>query len=432
MTSYSKYFKIVTENANCADFVHCGDTCMEMLRWNAINYLYGCCKYIAPISVIPILLKFRELNVELIKQCSKKFLEYSAAAWLMSVTGLSFMCVYHKLLGKFYMWSILAIPAASGALICTLICSNRLILMFSRGLSTMVTEAIIKLYADHNVVLRLLRDSTSALTVAFMVANTSIIYALRQIKSDVFWFIQPFKTGKNFVPFEQIASPVVDRILPADRHYCQHKNSCDTFLKQEIFNYLKIGIGIEFGRILLGNIKDIVQQPLKFFVFEFLKKIKLNFICFLTGYAGIYRILTCLLTRFYKEDCPQIHLISSFISGIAFYAYPQLSLFGHAFATAVELLWTLYSSDHPKKTHSRWSWSMMTALKRISWSRVIYPTFFGYLCYLRPFYPWATPKMMMSILRGVTLNRETRIMKEYCNRLLKHSDPNVLYLFGRM
>lgn len=50
-----------------------------------------------------------------------------------------------------------------------------------------VTEAVIKLYGDHNIFLRLLRDSRLALTVAFMCANTSIIYALRRIKSDVFW-----------------------------------------------------------------------------------------------------------------------------------------------------------------------------------------------------------------------------------------------------
>lgn len=113
MTSYSKYFKIMTENATCADFVHCGNSCFGMFRWNALNIGYGCCKYIGPISVvifikkmnrifeiisfwlqIPILLKFRELNADVLKQCCSKFLEYLAAAWLMSVAGISFMCFY--------------------------------------------------------------------------------------------------------------------------------------------------------------------------------------------------------------------------------------------------------------------------------------------------------------------------------------------------
>lgn len=52
MTSYSKYFQIVTDNTTCADFVHCGYSCWQMLCWNAVNHGYGCCKYIGPISVV--------------------------------------------------------------------------------------------------------------------------------------------------------------------------------------------------------------------------------------------------------------------------------------------------------------------------------------------------------------------------------------------
>lgn len=141
---------------------------------------------------------------------------------------------------------------------------------------------------------------------------------------------------------------------------------------------------------------------MKFLVFNFIKKIKFNFIGFLVGYAGIYRASTCLLTRLFKEDCTRIHLISAFISGISFYAYPQMSLFGHAFVTGVELLWTDYNQRSIEKKKSC---STMSFLHKISFSRILYPIFFGYLCYLRPFYPWATPKIMMSILRGVTLNR---------------------------
>ncbi|KAJ6638483.1 hypothetical protein Bhyg_11218 [Pseudolycoriella hygida] len=427
MTSHSKYFKIVTENTSCADFVHCGNSCWEMFRWNALNLGYGCCKFIGPVSVIPILLRFRELNTDLIKQCCKKFLEYSAAAWLMSVIGLSFMCCYYKLFGKFYTWSILATPAASSAVICSIICSNRLILMFSRGLSSMVTEAIVKLYADDFVFLRLLRDSPVALTLAFMAANTSIIYALRQIKSDVFWFIQPYKVEQSISPAEKVPSPIIDRILPTEMQYCQHKSSCDSFLQHEIINYLKFGIGIEFVRIIFGNAKHIARRPLKFFAFEFFQKIKLNFVGFLVGYAGIYRTLTCFLTRLMKEDSTNNHLVAALISGTTFYAYPQLSLFGHAFTTAVELLWSIYFIQHKGVDRKQKS---IPFLDKIPWSRIIYPIFFGYLCYLRPFYPWATPKIMMSILRGVTLNRESQIMKAYCSRLMSCSDPNVLYLFG--
>ncbi len=60
---------------------------------------------------------------------------------------------------------------------------------------------------------------------------------------------------------------------------------------QEIVNYLKFGIGIEIVRIIFGNSDDIIKRPFKFLAFEFIKKIKFNFIGFLVGYAGSYRVI---------------------------------------------------------------------------------------------------------------------------------------------
>lgn len=192
MTSYSKYFKIVTENTNCGDYVHCGSTCMELLRSNALNVVYGCFKYIGPISMVnvviilplkygtniffficidtdsnenwPIECRSCETMWQKISRIFNRCLADERYWYIMYVPLLVspkiarnewvqpkiyFQLFWSKLLGKFYTWSILAFPAASGAILCAVICSNRLILMFSRGLSTMVRIKLPKCFFNN-------------------------------------------------------------------------------------------------------------------------------------------------------------------------------------------------------------------------------------------------------------------------------------------
>lgn len=116
-------------------------------------------------------------------------------------------------------------------------------------------------------------------------------------KSDVFWFIKsPASTAGPEAPEAEAdekprpsqPSPVMDRLVPSERHICSHAESCDEHIYHGAVVNFKIGLGIELVRLLISNIGTLQRRPLQ--MFGKLLTIKTGLIAFLVGYTSIYRV----------------------------------------------------------------------------------------------------------------------------------------------
>lgn len=174
--------------------------------------------------------------------------------------------------------------------------------LFSDYLVMMVTEALYR-SDDSHFLLRLVKQSNLFRTALFMTMSAAILHTNRKLKtSDVVWFIQTFRRKKvigskaaNGKPAQTAStttaaapSPLFDRLLPVDRHVCEHPGSCDAYVLHGVQNNLKIGICIELSRFVIDNIMQLRRSP--GMLLGVLGQLKVRVIGFFIGYTTVYRV----------------------------------------------------------------------------------------------------------------------------------------------
>lgn len=171
--------------------------------------------------------------------------------------------------------------------------------LFSDYLVMMCTEAIYR-SEDSHFLLRLVKRSTMFRTALFMTMSAAILHTNRKLKtSDVVWFIQTFRRkkvvgskGSNGSTASAAVtvdpSPLFDRLLPVERHVCEHPGSCDAYVLQGVQNNLKIGLCIELSRFVIDNMMRLRRSP--GLLWGVLGQLKLRVIGFFIGYTTVYRV----------------------------------------------------------------------------------------------------------------------------------------------
>lgn len=85
------------------------------------------------------------------------------------------------------------------------------------------------------------------------------------------------------------------------------------------------------------------------------------------------------------------HFIASALSGLAFYLYPNTSIFGHIAITIVEIFWKLNKPTLRQKC----PWLPIDA---VSMNIVTFPIAFSIMNHVRAFTPWLAPSMLKKIM----------------------------------
>lgn len=176
-----------------------------------------------------------------------------------------------------------------------------------------------------------------------------------------------------------------------------------------------MAIAIELVRNTIQHFKYFKTNP-----FGGISKIvlstNLKFIIFAVGYPSSYRViairfcsnfrcaqnsflqlLTCLFNSCTGCESNVGNILSAFLSGIFFYAYPNIPIFAHALACTIEILWQRYhqSSNAPKFT-------ILQQINEMPIAKLFYILGCGYLFHVRTFYPWQTPSILMKVMSLVT------------------------------
>lgn len=147
---------------------------------------------------------------------------------------------------------------------------------------------------------------------------------------------------------------------------------------QGIKTYFAIYLAIDAGRILIDHGVAIKNSPS-----SILRVIRKHFngklMTFIVGYATLYRFLSCLFNRQNKKESRTTIAISSFLSGSAFYLYPNYTLLAQGSVTTLRVLWLSLSEFYP---------FLNDINKKLPLSKLIYFITSGMLFHLRAFYPY--------------------------------------------
>lgn len=135
---------------------------------------------------------------------------------------------------------------------------------------------------------------------------------------------------------------------------------------------------MDAGRILIAHGVNIKNSPS-----SILRVIRQNFngklMTFIVGYATLYRFLSCLFNRQNQKESRTTIAISSFLSGCAFYFYPNYTLLAQGSVTTLRVLWLNFSEFCPFLNNIN---------QKLPLSKIIYFFTSGMLFHLRAFYPY--------------------------------------------
>lgn len=96
-----------------------------------------------------------------------------------------------------------------------------------------------------------------------------------------------------------------------------------------------------------------------------------------------------------EDDERNTFKLAAFLSGLAFYFYPDFSIFSHIVITVVELYYKL-NKDRIK------SFVPWIPLDKINMMHVFFPPLLGYLLHIRSFTPWLAPQMLKKFMHLTT------------------------------
>ncbi|XP_031619734.1 uncharacterized protein LOC116338535 [Contarinia nasturtii] len=410
MTTHSKYFYPAAKHLRCDEVIHIGKNCWESTIWNFTGTILSCVKFVLPLALIPIIMKIRNLNKDVFMQSFRIFVDFFFGAWLVSGLGLSSICLFRRICGVFYYYTVLAVPAGLGAFISSWIISERAKHHYAHGLSTVAFQ--VSITRGDFYIFKLLRNSRLAITIAFMALNATLMHGLRENHTGRFyWLTQPLKSKTEYHEFYE-ESAVMDKISPIVRSQikcCAHEDSCDTFIFNGIKKFFKFGVGLEIARHLIYNYSRILRNPLIIFN-VFFKQLNWNLVLFLVGYVGVYRFIYCWRSRrniyLCEETSKKDNQLASLMSGLVFYLYPDQSIFSHTVITIIEIYWTHYYEQI--KTFLKW-----IPLEKINMIHVVFPLVFGYVTHIRTFYPYLAPAIQKKLMHLSTNYKDAAIFTAY-------------------
>lgn len=152
---------------------------------------------------------------------------------------------------------------------------------------------------------------------------------------------------------------------------------------------------MDAGRILITHCGTIKNSP-----YSILRVVRKHFngklMTFIMGYATMYRFLSCLLNRQNQKESRATIAISSFLSGSAFYFYPNYTLLAQGAFTTLRVLLLNLSECYP----------FLNVIKeKLPLSKLINIFASGIMFHLRAFYPYYCPSAAIKATDFVSSHR---------------------------
>uniref|UniRef100_A0A0N5BCW3 TMEM135_C_rich domain-containing protein n=1 Tax=Strongyloides papillosus TaxID=174720 RepID=A0A0N5BCW3_STREA len=184
---------------------------------------------------------------------------------------------------------------------------------------------------------------------------------------------------------------------------CKHENSCLSHTLEGSVKNFSIGLSASVVLSILGNIKNLPKNPMKFLSSIFNRKL-INIPLFFTALPAIQNIIQCLLNRYMPNKYKNLNpVIGAMISGLSFPIFPNLSVGLYFFWKFIE---TFYKDMMERNYFPR--------LKH--WKELLYTISTGYILSIAIFEPHLLRKGYYNFLDKLTGHK----IRQFNRRIYDH------------
>nr|CAI5855661.1 unnamed protein product [Callosobruchus analis] len=311
------FYEKVTDTTMCSVIHYWEKDCVKKnFSWFFIkNVILGGGKFFLPVYILKMALNYK-------KACFFSEVRSIIYAIAMAEIIVATLCFNRALLGRLHYYAILFVPGFMSGLS---------VLVESR--ENQILNSLIFFNSFVETVLNKLQMSVPKETLAFMLVSGALMYALQNRKDDLkflyLWFYTP----------QRRALLVEDKI---DK--CAHDESCLKYVYQGFLKYFGLGFSVNIIRSVLPRMSKIVQKP-SLLTKLFLDKSNFLFGLLIGSYTGVYKLISCYLTRSSLVKNEFQGLLAGILSGVTYAIYPSIQVFVIAITTLLQLVY-----DHIAKT----------------------------------------------------------------------------------
>ncbi|XP_066597034.1 transmembrane protein 135-like isoform X2 [Prorops nasuta] len=370
-----------TIDATCREYVHpWTSSCISSTAGLGLHALQDCIRIYTTVYVITLLMKGKVPSKDDIIRTilgiiqSTSFLSWSAFSYAM------FICGLRRILGNFNVLTVSFIPSLLSSFSAILIERPSRRTLLSLYVSNIATETLFRMgvwRGYFSVIpkgeIYIFAVSTAVLMYFFRSKSDkkdSIYKIIRLIigqyeeqeykkmrslqetcdknasdKTNVNKKRNSTKARSQRINFEilskalNVYNDIITRLKSLKKHItCPHPHSCAHYILMGSARTFSYGICGQLILKLALNMRRIIKQPnlIKSTIF---KKNNLNLAVFLSGFVGLYRLVSCSLRRAYNKDSSLFAIPASLVASVAFMVYPDNSVALYSMWKALQLIW---------------------------------------------------------------------------------------------
>ncbi|XP_039275776.1 transmembrane protein 135-like [Nilaparvata lugens] len=251
-------------------------------------------------------------------------------------------------------------------------------------------EVFVRYLEEFNYIHR----TTGFETFVFMICSAALLYLLRIVKHQKsnLWFFLPPSFGKS-------------KITDDKRHYCPHRGSCWDDIINNTAKYFGFGVLVQWLRATVPKFRKILKEPSLLNPFN-LKTLKLG--VFTGLYVMTYKMTSCFLCRYRKEDSPLHAIPSGLLAGLAYIIRPDLTVILIAICNLLTL--------------SEYHFKDKGLLPKWPFSEVAYIIASGILFHSQMVIPNCTPKQFVNLMHSFSYGKSTEINKRLWDYIAKSQE----------
>ncbi|GAB0097663.1 hypothetical protein DMENIID0001_133280 [Sergentomyia squamirostris] len=402
MATFSKYFYESVGPKTCEFFTHPGVTCQHFSFTTFFDGIIGGLQYYFPIIILPALQKYDRWSWEFWRKVLREYAQaIMAGSCFMIFFAFGCFCYLFNFIKRHHNVFVF-VPCVAGSMFCYFLPPN-IREMQSIGGFNMFLEFLIR--TSKSKLVQKLKKSTLFAIFMFQVFGAAIAYVYKKSNIRKFWFFGvPIPTDANSSTINnKKMDGWIDKIVPTSRHICSHNETCESFVLKEFTRTTSFGLVMTLLKAILSHTKSSSGN----FLTTLAKDFDYRLFIFLSSYGSLFKLFNCLINRHQQADTPTTSMISGFLAGIAFSAYPKFVFFSFGFSRAVQFLWLHYNATAKNKP------KIIQYLNKLPFSTLIYTLSSAYLYQCRVFYPSETPKYIHQIMTIATQKRSDTLAESY-------------------
>ncbi|XP_071554874.1 transmembrane protein 135 isoform X1 [Temnothorax nylanderi] len=364
----------------CMDYVHpWTDSCISATAGLGLHSLQESLRIYTTVYIIAFLMRRKVPSKEDIKKTILGILQSTA---FLSWSGFSyslFICLLRRMLGHFYMPTVSFLPsflsslsaivierASRRTLLCLYVSNIATETLFKmgvwRGYFSPIPRGEVYIFAvsvavllyffrsktnKHDQIYKILRmivgryeeteyltkknlhpeTSSRNTTTGGAQSGTSIRRSSARHKFSILW--------KSFEAYKYIINSLKAQSKDAS---CPHPYSCAHYILADSARLFSYGVCGQIALKLILQFKRLLQKPklLKTTIFQ---RENVNLGVFLGGFAGLYRLASCMLRRTFHKDSHIYAIPAGLIASVTFMAYPNTTIALYFMWKTLQLLW---------------------------------------------------------------------------------------------